>query len=158
WLESDRMRSLKVTQENLDNQRNAVQEEKRLRYDNQPYVNAFLLMNELIFTNQANAPSTIGSMEDLDAATINDVRDFFRVYYAPNNAVLSVVGDFDGVQARELIDKYFASIPAQQLPPSVDVTEAELVAVREEVYNDPLAPAPAFVLGWKIPERRTKDF
>ena len=59
WLESDRMRSLKVTQENLDNQRNAVQEEKRLRYDNQPYVNAFLLMNELIFTNPANAHSTI---------------------------------------------------------------------------------------------------
>src|SRR6476469_3142947 len=77
WLESDRMRSLKVTQENLDNQRNAVQEEKRLRYDNQPYVNAFLLMNELIFANQANAHSTIGSMEDLDAATIDDVRNFF---------------------------------------------------------------------------------
>jgi len=100
WLESDRMRSLKVTQENLDNQRNAVQEEKRLRYDNQPYVNAFLLMNELIFTNPANAHSTIGSMEDLDAATIDDVREFFRIYYAPNNAVLSVVGDFDIEQAR----------------------------------------------------------
>ena len=95
WLESDRMRSLKVTQENLDNQRNAVQEEKRLRYDNQPYVNAFLRMNELIFKNPANAHSTIGSMEDLDAATIDDVQEFFRIYYAPNNAVLTVVGDFD---------------------------------------------------------------
>ena len=69
WLESDRMRSLKVTQENLDNQRHAVQEEKRLRYDNQPYVPAFLRMNELIFKNPANAHSTIGSMEDLDAAS-----------------------------------------------------------------------------------------
>ena len=76
WLESDRMRSLKVTQENLDNQRNAVQEEKRLRYDNQPYINAFLRINELIFKNPANAHSTIGSMEDLDAATIDDVRSF----------------------------------------------------------------------------------
>src|SRR6476469_5354603 len=104
WLESDRMRSLAVTQENLDNQREAVKEEKRLRYDNQPYVNAFLLMNELIFTNQANAHSTIGSMEDLDAATIDDVQQFFRVYYAPNNAVLSVVGDFDRQEARELVE------------------------------------------------------
>ena len=158
WLESDRMRSLKVTQENLDNQRNAVQEEKRLRYDNQPYVNAFLLMNELIFKNPANAHSTIGSMEDLDAATIDDVREFFRVYYAPNNAVLSVVGDFDSNQARELIEKYFGGIPAQTLPPSVDVSEIPNVAVKVETYHDPLAPAPAFVLGWKIPARRTPDF
>ncbi|PWT94918.1 MAG: hypothetical protein C5B55_02025 [Blastocatellia bacterium] len=158
WLESDRMRSLKVTQENLDNQRNAVQEEKRLRYDNQPYVNAFLLMNELIFTNQANAHSTIGSMEDLDAATIDDVRDFFRIYYAPNNAVLTVVGDFNPAEARELIEKYFGAIPAQPLPPPVDVSESEAVAVRTETYQDPLAPAPAFVLGWKIPARRTPVF
>ncbi|HJX91796.1 MAG TPA: insulinase family protein [Pyrinomonadaceae bacterium] len=158
WLESDRMRSLKVTQENLDNQRNAVQEEKRLRYDNQPYVNAFLLMNELIFTNPANAHSTIGSMEDLDAATIDDVQQFFRVYYAPNNAVLSVVGDFDRQQARELIEQYFGSISAQPVPPSVDVSETDLVARAQETYHDKLAPAPAFVLGWKIPQRRTPEF
>ena len=158
WLESDRMRSLKVTQENLDNQRNAVQEEKRLRYDNQPYVNAFLRMNELIFKNQANAHSTIGSMEDLDAATIDDVREFFRIYYAPNNAVLTVVGDFDNAQARDLVNKYFSDIPAQSDPPPVDVSEPEAVAIKEETFNDPLAPAPAFVLGWKIPERRTQEF
>jgi len=158
WLESDRMRSLKVTQENLDNQRNAVQEEKRLRYDNQPYVNAFLRMNELIFTNPANAHSTIGSMEDLDAATIDDVREFFRIYYAPNNAVLTVVGDFDGPQARELIAKYFGDIPAQPNPPPVDVSEPDSVAIKQETFPDPLAPAPAFVLGWKIPARRTKEF
>lgn len=158
WLESDRMRSLKVTQENLDNQRNAVQEEKRLRYDNQPYVNAFLRMNELIFKNQANAHSTIGSMEDLDAATIDDVREFFRIYYAPNNAVLTVVGDFENAQARDLVNKYFSDIPAQSDPPPVDVSEPEAVAIKEETFNDPLAPAPAFVLGWKIPERRTQEF
>jgi len=158
WLESDRMRSLKVTQENLDNQRNAVQEEKRLRYDNQPYVPAFLRMNELIFTNPANAHSTIGSMEDLDAATIDDVTEFFRIYYAPNNAVLTVVGDFDNDEARALAEKYFGNIPAQPVPPPVDVTEPEAVAIREETFHDPLAPAPAFVLGWKIPKRRTPDF
>lgn len=158
WLESDRMRSLKVTQENLDNQRNAVQEEKRLRYDNQPYVNAFLRINELIFKNPANAHSTIGSMEDLDAATIDDVKNFFRIYYAPNNAVITIVGDFDNAEARALVDKYFSNIPAQPVPPPVDVSEPEPVAIREETFHDPLAPAPAFVLGWKIPERRKPEF
>jgi zinc protease len=158
WLESDRMRSLKVTQENLDNQRNAVQEEKRLRYDNQPYVNAFLRINELIFANPANAHSTIGSMEDLDAATIDDVQEFFRIYYAPNNAVVTVVGDFENDEARALIEKYFANIPAQPVPPPVDVSEPDQVAHPDEIFHDALAPAPAFVLGWKIPERRTPDF
>lgn len=158
WLESDRMRSLKVTQENLDNQRNAVQEEKRLRYDNQPYVNAFLRINELIFRNGANAHSTIGSMEDLDAATIDDVQEFFRVYYAPNNAVLTIVGDFESDEATAQVHKYFEAIPSQAPPPPVDVNEPDEVALTQEVYDDPLAPAPAFVLGWKIPPRRTPDF
>ncbi len=158
WLESDRMRSLRVTQENLDNQRNAVQEEKRLRYDNQPYVNAFLRINELIFKNPANAHSTIGSMEDLDAATIDDVRGFFRVYYAPNNAVLTIVGDFDEAEARGLVEKYFSSIPNQPAPPPVDVSEPEEVAVNTETFIDKLAPTPAFVLGWKIPIRRSPEF
>ena len=158
WLESDRMRSLKVTQENLDNQRNAVQEEKRLRYDNQPYVNAFLRINELIFKNPANAHSTIGSMEDLDAATIEDVQQFFRVYYAPNNAVLAIVGDFESAEATDLVRKYFEGIPSQPAPPPVDVSEPIDVAQTQEVYDDKLAPAPAFVLGWKIPPRRTPDF
>lgn len=158
WLESDRMRSLKVTQENLDNQRNAVQEEKRLRYDNQPYVNAFLRINELIFKNPANAHSTIGSMEDLDAATIEDVQEFFRIYYAPNNAVLTIVGDFESEEANALVRKYFDEIPSQPPPPPVDVSEPEDVAQSQEVYQDKLAPAPAFVLGWKIPPRRTADF
>ena len=157
WLESDRMRSLKVTQENLDNQRQAVQEEKRLRYDNQPYINAFLLVNELIFRNPANAHSTIGSMEDLDAATIDDIREFFRIYYAPNNAVLTVVGDFDVEQAQALIEKYFEGIPRQPDPPAVDVSEPEAVSKSHEAYQDKLAPAPAFILGWKIPPRRTPD-
>ena len=158
WLESDRMLSLKVTQENLDNQRNAVQEEKRLRYDNQPYVNAFLRINELIFKNPANAHSTIGSMEDLDAATIEDIRDFFRIYYAPNNAVLTISGDFEEKATRDLVEKYFAAIPSQPKPPAVDVSETEEVAATVESFPDLLAPAPAFVLGWKIPARRTPEF
>jgi predicted Zn-dependent peptidase len=158
WLESDRMRSLKVTQENLDNQRQAVQEEKRLRYDNQPYVNAFLRINELIFKNPANAHSTIGSMEDLDAATIDDVQEFFRIYYAPNNAVLTISGDFDQQEALALVKQYFESIPSQPTPPGVDVSEPDEVAQTWETFYDKLAPSPAFVLGWKIPPRRTPEY
>ncbi|MGH9901250.1 MAG: M16 family metallopeptidase [Pyrinomonadaceae bacterium] len=158
WLESDRMRSLKVTQENLDNQREAVKEEKRLTYDNRPYSNAFLRLNELIFTNPANAHSTIGSMEDLDDATIDDVREFFRVYYAPNNAVLTIVGDFDGREARSLVEKYFATIPPQAPPAPVDVSEPPGVAARGETYRDRFAQLPALMLGWKAPARRSEDF
>src|SRR5437660_8122968 len=158
WLESDRMRSLAVTQENLDNQREAVKEEKRLRYDNQPYVNGFLRLFEMSFKNPANAHSTIGSMEDLDAATVEDIREFFRIYYAPNNAVLSIAGDFDRSETRELVEKYFATIPRQPNPPPVDVSEPAEVAQREDTFLDPLAPVPAFALGWKIPARRTPDY
>ena len=152
------MRSLSVTQENLDNQREAVKEEKRLRYDNQPYVNGFLRLFEMSFKNPANAHSTIGSMEDLDAATVEDVQEFFRIYYAPNNAVLSIAGDFDRTKVGELIEKYFASIPRQPKPPSVDVSEPNGVAERVGRYLDKLAPVPAFALGWKIPERRSPEF
>ena len=158
WLESDRMRSLKVTQENLDNQRDAVKEEKRLNYDNRPYSNAFLRLNELIYRNSRNAHSTIGSMEDLDSATIEDVREFFRIYYAPNNAVLAVCGDFDAGEARALVERYFASIPPQPAPQPVDVSEPEEVAARGETYPDPFAQLPAIMLGWKAPARRAEGY
>ena len=157
WLESDRMRSLEVTQENLDNQREAVKEEKRLRVDNQPYITAFLRMDELIFMNPANAHSTIGSMEDLDAATVEDVREFFRIYYAPNNAVLTIAGDFEPVEARTLVEKYFATIPRQPDPPAVDVSEPPEIAQREDTFKDQFAPLAAFLIGWKIPARGTLD-
>ncbi len=157
WLESDRMRSLKVSQENLDNQREAVKEEKRLTYDNRPYSGAFLRLNELVYRNPANAHSTIGSMEDLDAATIDDIQNFFRIYYAPNNAVLTIVGDFDPAEARQLVTKYFATIPSQPAPPPVDVSEPPDVAVRQEAFPDRFAQLPALMIGWKVPARRTDD-
>jgi predicted Zn-dependent peptidase len=158
WLESDRMRSLKVTQENLDNQREAVKEEKRLTYDNRPYSNAFLRLNELIYKNPANAHSTIGSMEDLDAATIEDVREFFRIYYAPNNAVLTVCGDFDPEEARALVEKYFGTIPSQPRPAPPDVSEPDEVAAAYELYRDPFAQLNALMLGWKAPARRADGY
>jgi predicted Zn-dependent peptidase len=158
WLESDRMRSLAVTQENLDNQRDAVKEEKRLRYDNQPYGQIFDLINEMIYRNFANSHSTIGSMEHLDAATVEDVQEFFRVYYAPNNAVLVLSGAFEIEEAKALIETYFGDIPSQTLPPELDVSEPTEVAATYREWEDKLAPFPAFLIGWKIPARRTPDF
>lgn len=158
WLESDRMRSLAVTQENLDNQREAVKEEKRLRYDNQPYGQIFDLINELIYKNFANSHSTIGSMEDLDDASVEDVQNFFRTYYAPNNAVLVLSGAFEPEVAKKLIDTYFSDIPSQPLPPALDVSEPAEVAGTHREWEDKLAPFPAFLLGWKIPQRRSREF
>ncbi len=157
WLESDRMRTLAVTQENLDNQLEAVKEEKRLRYDNQPYGQIFDLLISMMYKNFANAHSTIGSMKDLDAATVEDCQEFFRVYYAPNNAVLVLSGAFETDTAKELIDKYFSSIKSQANPPELDVSEPEEVAETYKKYEDKLAPLPAFLMGWKIPPRRTKE-
>ena len=158
WLESDRMRSLAVTQENLDNQREAVKEEKRLRYDNQPYGQIFDLINEMIYKNFANSHSTIGSMDHLDAATVEDVQEFFRIYYAPNNAVITLSGAFEPETAKGLIETYFGDIASQPLPPPLDVTEPPEVAATYKEWEDKLAPFPAFLIGWKIPQRRTPEF
>jgi predicted Zn-dependent peptidase len=97
-------------------------------------------------------------MEDLDAATVEDIREFFRIYYAPNNAVLSIAGDFDMSATRSMIEKYFATIPSQPEPPPVDVSEPAEIAQHRDTFLDKLAPVPAFALGWKIPERRSPDF
>src|SRR3954447_5399 len=158
WLESDRMRSLAVTQENLDNQREAVKEEKRLRYDNQPYGQIFDLINEMIYKNFANSHSTIGSMEHLDDATVEDVQEFFRIYYAPNNAVLVLSGSFETETAKGLIEDYFGDIPSQPTPPELDVSEPPEVGENYREWEDKLAPFPAFLIGWKIPPRRTPEF
>ncbi len=158
WLESDRMKSLKITQENLENQRAVVLEEKRQRYDNQPYGQIFDLLTEMVFSNFANSHSTIGSNEDLNAANLEDVAEFFRIYYAPNNAVLCVSGSFEIVDAKLLIEKYFSTIPSQPKPVQVDVSEPAEVAVKQKTWEDKLAPLPAFLIGWKVPPRRTKDF
>jgi predicted Zn-dependent peptidase len=158
WLESDRMRSLAVTQENLDNQREAVKEEKRLRYDNQPYGQIFDLINEMIYRNFANAHSTIGSMEHLDDATVEDVQEFFRIFYAPNNAVLVISGSFEPATAKDLVETYFGDIPSQPGPPELDVSEPPEVAQTYREWEDKLAPFPAFLIGWKIPKRRSPEF
>src|SRR6185369_8674973 len=113
FLEADRMRSLAVTQENLDNQRNAVQEERRIGLDNAAYGKSGEIQQELMYDNFAYKHSTIGSMADLNAASVADVMAFFKMYYAPNNATLTLVGDFKAAQALALIKKNFENIPRQ---------------------------------------------
>ena len=158
WLESDRMRSLRITPANLKNQKDAVKEEKRLSVDNQAYWPALVKMDEMVFSNWSNAHPTIGSMEDLDAATLADVRQFFKTYYAPNNAVLSIAGDLDPAKAGSLVRKYFGTIPSQPAPTKPDVTEpAENVASKADV-EDQHAQMPALAMAWKIPARRSPDF
>src|SRR5437016_2875964 len=97
------------------------------------------LVPDLLYSNFVYKHSTIGSMADLNAATLEDVRQFFKTYYAPNNAALAVVGDFDVNQAKAKVEKYFGSIPRQPAPAPVDTTEPQPPGERRKVYTDPLA-------------------
>jgi zinc protease len=157
FLESDRMRALNVTQANLDNQRNAVQEERRQGIDNQPYGRASLDLDNLSYDNFAYKHSTIGSMTDLNAATIEDVKDFFRVYYAPNNAVLTLVGDFNPDEALAKVKKYFGSIPSQPAPPKVLLDEEPHYGERRETIYDPLARLAEIDIAYHIPPGNTPE-
>ena len=157
YLEADRMRSLNVTQANLDNQRNAVEEERRQSVDNQPYGRAQLDLDSLSYDNFAYKHPTIGSMADLDAASVADVAAFFHTYYAPNNAVLTLVGDFDLDEAMAKVKKYFASIPAQAAPPKVDLREEPHYGERRESISDPLARLPRLDIAYHVPPGNTAD-
>jgi predicted Zn-dependent peptidase len=157
FLESDRMRALAVNQSNLDNQRKAVQEERRLREDNQPYGHAYLDIDNLAYDNFAYKHSTIGEMSDLNAATLEDVKEFFRIYYAPNNATLALVGDLDPASALEKVKKYFGNIPSEPAPPPVDMTEPPHYGERTETIMDPLARTPLVLMAYHIPPGNTLD-
>jgi predicted Zn-dependent peptidase len=159
WLESDRMRSLAITAPNLANQKEAVKEERRLSFDNRPYNTAIIdAWPQLAFRNWQSSHSLIGSFEDLNAASVADVAKFFKTYYAPNNAILSIAGDIRIPEAKKLIESYFGDIPAQPQPPRADLSEPEQITPRTEVYKDPLAGVPAVVIGWPGPTRRSADY
>jgi predicted Zn-dependent peptidase len=158
FLESDRMRSLEITKANLDNQRQAVQEERRLGRDNQPYGLSQERFNELAYDNFAYKHSVIGSMDDLNAATVEDVAAFFRTYYAPNNAVISLVGDLDTKTTLARVEKYFGNIPRQPNPKAVDLSEAELKGERRDVLADKLARLPQINIGYRIPPATSADW
>jgi len=159
WLESDRMRSLAITAPNLDNQKEAVKEERRLSFDNRPYNTAIVdVWPQLAFQNWQSSHSLIGSFEDLNAASVADVTKFFKTYYAPNNAILCIVGDIRVPEAKKLIEGYFGDIPAQPQPPHPDLSEPEKFTPRNQVYKDALAGVPAVVIGWPGPPRRSADY
>ena len=130
------MRSLDINKANLDNQRNAVQEERRLRVDNQPYGQTFEKTGEQAYDNPAYKHSVIGSMEDLNAASVDDVATFFKTYYAPNNAVLSIVGDVDTKSTMALVEKYFGVIARQPDPKRPDLREPPHTAERRAAIED----------------------
>src|SRR6187455_3462804 len=157
FLEADRMKSLDITKANLDNQRGAVQEERRLRVDNQPYGQTFEKTGEQAYDNPAYKHSVIGSMEDLNAASVDDVATFFKTYYAPNNAVLSIVGDVDTKKTTALIEKYFGPISRQPQPKRPDLTEPPHKAERRSTVDDPLARLPRIDIVWIGPPAQTAD-
>jgi predicted Zn-dependent peptidase len=159
WLESDRMRALAITDENLTNQKEAVKEERRMRLDNQPYWTAIVdRWPEVAFRNWSNSHSIIGSFEDLNAATVKDVSKFFKTYYAPNNSVLVLVGDIDTTETKKLVEQYFGDVEPQPQPKHPDLSEPADVEPRSEVYRDPLAQVPALVIGYPGPVRRSPDY
>jgi predicted Zn-dependent peptidase len=158
FLEADRMRSLAITKENLDNQRNAVQEERRLGVDNQPYGKVGDTLSTLEYQNFAYGHSTIGSMADLSAATVEDVATFFKTYYAPNNATLAIVGDVDTKAVLEKVKKYFGEIPRQPTPPAVDMSEAPQTEEHRVTLEDPLARLPRLDMAYKGPAASSPDY
>ncbi len=158
FLESDRMKSLAINDANLNNQRNAVQEERRQGVDNAPYGKTFEAISETAYDNFAYKHSVIGSMDDLNAATLADVAAFFKMYYAPDNAVLTLVGDFKSEEALAKIKKYFEAIPSQPAPPSVDTTEPPQTAERRKTIDDGFAQLARLDIVYKIPPANTPDW
>ncbi len=158
WLEADRMKSLAVTGENFENQRLTVKEERRQSYDDRPYANSMLRINDLAYGDYwPYAHSTIGDMQDLDDAPLEAVQQFFDAYYKPNNAVLAIVGDFDPDEAMELVRRYFGDIERGPIPPYEPGELEPQTAERTEVMTDRLADLPAFHVAYHIPQSRTED-
>jgi zinc protease len=162
WLESDRMGTLTetLTKEKLDNQREVVKNERRQSVDNQPYGSWFeKIMSYGFPDNHPYKHAVIGSMEDLSAASVDDVVNFFKTYYAPNNAVLVIAGDFDLAQAKSLVRKHFSDIPRGPAAPALRSMSVPQVIGKEqrEVIQDPNAPAPVVYVGFRVPPARGAD-
>jgi predicted Zn-dependent peptidase len=151
------MKSLDINKDNLNNQRAAVQEERRLRVDNQPYGETYERIGEQAYDNPAYKHSVIGSMDDLNAASVDDVATFFKTYYAPNNAVLSIVGDVDTKKTMRLIEKYFGPIVRQPQPRRPDLAEPAHTAERRSTLEDPLARLTEIDIVWLTPPAGSRD-
>ena len=161
WLEADRMSTLldALTQENLDNQREVVKEEKRQRYDNVPYGDVMELLNALTFpADHPYGHTTIGSMKDLDAATLEDIHAFFRLHYVPNNAVLSIVGDVEPDDAFERAETYFGQLTPGAPPTKPEAGPLGPLSGTPRTETSGKVPAPALYLSWRLPALGGRNF
>ncbi len=153
FLEADRMRSPRITEENLANQIAVVKEEIRVNVLNRPYGGfPWLRLPPVMFDTFANAHDGYGSFVDLEAATVADATSFFDAYYAPGNAVLAVGGDLDVAETIALIEKHFGGIPGRPVPVRPDFAEPDLTEERRATHTDPLAPMPALAMAWRVPD------
>jgi zinc protease len=153
FLEADRMRGPRLTEENLRNQVDVVKEEIRVNVLNRPYGGfPWLKLPTVMFETFPNAHDGYGSFADLESATVQDAQEFFDRYYACGNATLAVAGDFDVARATEMIRRHFGDVPARPAPARPDFDEPGLTGERREVYTDQLAPLPAVAGGWRVPD------
>ena len=150
WLEADRMASLRIDEATFANEREVVKEERRMRVENQPYGRLNEIIYEQAFTTHPYKHPTIGSMQDLEAASIADVRDFYETYYVPANATLVLVGDFEAAQARSLIDQYFGRIPKAVRPVPRDIPKEPPQTKERRVTLETPWPLPAVVVAHHI--------
>jgi len=159
WAEADRMRGLAVTEANLKNQQGVVGNEVKVNVLNRPYGGfPWLDMPQYANSNWYNAHNFYGDLRDIEAATLPDVQQFFKTYYAPNNAALAVVGDFEAADARKLIEKYFAAIPSTPQPKEPDLAEPRQEKEKKASKVDPQAKRPALALAYHMPQRNTPEY
>jgi predicted Zn-dependent peptidase len=159
WAEADRMSGLAVTDENLKNQQGVVGNEVKVNVLNAPYGGfPWIDMPMAANSNWYNAHNFYGDLTDIEAAKLDEVKTFFGTYYAPNNAVLAIVGDFDPAEAKKMVEKYFGSIKSAQVPPLPDLTEPRQDKEKHVTKKDPLAPKPAIAVGYHMPDRNTSEY
>jgi predicted Zn-dependent peptidase len=159
WAEADRMNGLAVTEENLKNQQGVVGNEVKVNVINRPYGGfPWLDMPQYANTNWYNAHNFYGDLKDIEAATLADVQAFFKTYYAPNNAALAIVGDFDPAQARQMVEKYFGGIKASELPAQPDLSEPKQEKEKRATKVDALAKRPGIAIAYHMPERNTPEY
>jgi predicted Zn-dependent peptidase len=157
WMESERLMHPVINQIGVDTQNEVVKEEKRLRVDNQPYGNMITEVKRNMFTNHPYRWAPIGSMEHLDAATLQEFQDFNKKFYIPNNAVLVVAGQFESAKAKEWIQKYFGPIPKGTPITRTKAEEAPITETIKARYEDPNIQIPMVVATYRTPSMKTRD-
>jgi len=157
WMESERLMHPVINKIGVDTQNEVVKEEKRMRYDNQPYGNILPVVKENMFKKHPYRWTTIGSMKDLDAATLEEFQAFNKKFYTPNNAVLVVAGDFDKAKTKEWIQKYFAPIPRGEEVKKQTYVEEPINQTIKATYEDPNIQIPMVVASYRTPSMKTRD-